>query len=116
MYPAIEITLRLHHVCAAQPWSPTALESASRACTWGTNLLPHDAAHQDHEPSADLQTVTIGALLILAQQPEVRPAGGKHSSGDAGRSTGRLSRLCIDLPMIVLTKKLPNSEREEMGQ
>jgi|tagenome__1003787_1003787.scaffolds.fasta_scaffold20964265_1 hypothetical protein len=47
MHPAIEITLHLDEVCAAQLGSVAALESASRGLHGGTNRLPFDAARQD---------------------------------------------------------------------
>jgi hypothetical protein len=40
MYPAIEITLHLDHVYAAQPSSHAALGYAFGASIRGTNLLP----------------------------------------------------------------------------
>jgi hypothetical protein len=40
MNPAIEITLHLDRVYAAQRRRLVALEPAFRDCTWGTNLLP----------------------------------------------------------------------------
>jgi hypothetical protein len=44
MYPALEITLHLNGICAAQRRSPAAFEAAFRASTYGTNLLPFDAS------------------------------------------------------------------------
>jgi hypothetical protein len=46
MYPAVEITLRLDHVHAAERPSPTALGSAFRDLHVGTNLLPLQAARK----------------------------------------------------------------------
>jgi hypothetical protein len=40
MYPALEITLRLDDVCAAQPSSHAARGYAFRSIHLGTNLLP----------------------------------------------------------------------------
>jgi hypothetical protein len=40
LYPAIEITLHLDHVYAAQRRSPATVKVAFRALKYGTNLLP----------------------------------------------------------------------------
>jgi hypothetical protein len=70
MYPAIEITLHLDHIYAAQRWSPATLESASRDLHGGTNLLP------------STQLVRISTLrghaadLAAIRDALVRPRGG----------------------------------------
>ena len=73
MYPAVEITLRLDHVYAAERPSPTALGSAFRDLHVGTNLLPLQAARKT---SPGLRTLarTAQARTVDHCAPRPRPA------------------------------------------
>jgi|tagenome__1003787_1003787.scaffolds.fasta_scaffold19389363_1 hypothetical protein len=66
MYPAIEITLHLDGVCAAQRRSRTSLESASRDLHGGTNLLPPTQPFRIFEPSSvDPHSKSQGGTTVL---------------------------------------------------
>jgi hypothetical protein len=68
MFPAVEMTLRLDRIRAAQQPVPAAVGAAFGPSTYGTNLLPFDAAWPTHRPRlAERRTAGDGGTPPLSQ-------------------------------------------------